>query len=140
MRKAAVAEWVLSRSRGSIRASAITGDLLEQAESRGPIWFWFSVIRTVLSGPVCFGLGLWMLCRTVQLVVMPVIFWRLLNPAGQWFAEIRSSPIQENCASRLVNRAATNLERACETSGDLGRRIERYIRQYWFQTKNCLIY
>jgi hypothetical protein len=31
------------------RAAAVTGDFLEEAESRGPVWFWSSVFRLVSS-------------------------------------------------------------------------------------------
>jgi hypothetical protein len=114
MRKAAVAEWILSRSRESDRASAITGDLMEQAESRGGIWFWFSLIRTVVRGPVSYGLGLWLLCRAVQRVVTPIVFWRLVNtPNRQWMPSIFLSiqGLQVICQFLIGRAVATRAPR-----------------------------
>ena len=49
MNTASIAEWVLSRFTTPGRAASIVGDLTENADSRGGVWFWFSVIRTALS-------------------------------------------------------------------------------------------
>jgi len=49
MRKADVAEWLLSLTTSPVRASSIAGDLAEQAPLHGQGWFWGSLIRTLAS-------------------------------------------------------------------------------------------
>jgi hypothetical protein len=44
-----IAEFVLSCVLPAERAAAVTGDFLEEAEARGQLWFWSSVLRTVAS-------------------------------------------------------------------------------------------
>jgi hypothetical protein len=46
MRKAAVAEWMLSLVVPRAAAAAIAGDLIEDAERHGGTWFWTSVAGT----------------------------------------------------------------------------------------------
>jgi hypothetical protein len=49
MRKARIAEWMVSLVSSPERAVSTVGDLLESAAERGPFWFWISVARTTLS-------------------------------------------------------------------------------------------
>ena len=49
MRKADIAEWVLSLTTTPERASSTAGDLLEGATTRGTVWFWASLVRTTAS-------------------------------------------------------------------------------------------
>jgi hypothetical protein len=49
MRRASIAEWILSRATTPERAATIVGDLVEGAESHGTVWFWLSVIQTAFS-------------------------------------------------------------------------------------------
>jgi hypothetical protein len=49
MPKTTPAEWLLSRITGTTRAAAIYGDLLELAQTRGPLWFWTAYARTLLA-------------------------------------------------------------------------------------------
>jgi hypothetical protein len=44
-----IAEFVLSLALPAERASAVTGDFLEEAAARGGLWFWSSVGRTLAS-------------------------------------------------------------------------------------------
>jgi hypothetical protein len=48
MRKAAVAEWLLSLVVPREAAASIAGDLVEDAARRGGIWFWSSVAGTLV--------------------------------------------------------------------------------------------
>jgi hypothetical protein len=49
MRKARLAELILSLVTSRERASSTAGDLMEEVPARGIFWFWSSVCRTVLS-------------------------------------------------------------------------------------------
>ena len=49
MRNAQVAEWILSLVTSPDRAASTVGDLMESATTRGALWFWIGVLRTVLS-------------------------------------------------------------------------------------------
>ena len=49
MHSARVAEWILSQVLPPDRAASTIGDWLEDAAERGPVWFWSSVFRTLLS-------------------------------------------------------------------------------------------
>jgi hypothetical protein len=44
-----LAELVLSCVLPADRAAAVTGDFLEEAGSRGRVWFWSSILRTIIS-------------------------------------------------------------------------------------------
>jgi hypothetical protein len=46
MRKADIAEWILSLTTTPERAAATAGDLMEGASARGTLWFWSSLMRT----------------------------------------------------------------------------------------------
>jgi hypothetical protein len=46
MRKATIAEWILSLTVAPERAATTVGDLLEAGSDRGPLWFWSSILRT----------------------------------------------------------------------------------------------
>jgi hypothetical protein len=52
MRKASLAEFLLSLVAPRDQAASMTGDFLEQAERRGRAWFWYSVVRTSLAWSV----------------------------------------------------------------------------------------
>jgi hypothetical protein len=49
MRNAAAAEWILSLVVAPDRAASTVGDLVEEASSRGTLWFWSSLLRTACS-------------------------------------------------------------------------------------------
>ena len=49
MHNAVVAEWILSLVVAPDRATSSAGDLVEEASSRGSLWFWSSVFRTAGS-------------------------------------------------------------------------------------------
>ncbi len=49
MRKLLLAEWVLARLTGRVRAAAIVGDLVEVSSAKGRTWLWFSIIRVILA-------------------------------------------------------------------------------------------
>jgi hypothetical protein len=49
MRKGALAEWILSLTIPRDRAASTAGDLMEDASTRGALWFWSSVLRTAAS-------------------------------------------------------------------------------------------
>jgi hypothetical protein len=49
MPDARVAEWVLAQVLPPDRAASTVGDWMEDAEARGPVWFWSCVFRIVLS-------------------------------------------------------------------------------------------
>lgn len=49
MRKPDIAEWILSLTTTPERASSTAGDLLEEATTRGTVWFWASLVRTTAS-------------------------------------------------------------------------------------------
>jgi hypothetical protein len=51
MLNASVAEWLLSLVASPEQAAGITGDFVEQAQSRGAVWFWWSVVRTWVALP-----------------------------------------------------------------------------------------
>ena len=70
MHNATVAEWILSLVATPDRAASTVGDLVEEATSRGTLWFWSSVLRTA-------GSHLWH-----DLTVSPL---RMLGLAFRWF-------------------------------------------------------
>jgi hypothetical protein len=49
MRRADVAEWILSLGTSRERAASITGDLTEEVGARGAVWFWSAVARTTAA-------------------------------------------------------------------------------------------
>jgi hypothetical protein len=49
MRKAGIAEAILSLTTSGDHAAAIAGDLVQQAPLKGAMWFWGSVVRTTTS-------------------------------------------------------------------------------------------
>src|SRR5688572_23422368 len=49
MFKADVAEWILSMTTTSERATATAGDLMQESSARGNLWFWSSLLRTTAS-------------------------------------------------------------------------------------------
>jgi hypothetical protein len=50
MRKASLAEFLLSLVAPQEQAASMTGDFPEQADRRGRAWFWYSVVRLVGRG------------------------------------------------------------------------------------------
>jgi hypothetical protein len=49
MHSASFAEWIIARFTSAKRAASIVGDLLELIPQKGPLWFWLSTARVVLS-------------------------------------------------------------------------------------------
>jgi hypothetical protein len=44
-----IAEWILALVTRQDRAMSTTGDLTEEAATRGVVWFWSHVVRTAAS-------------------------------------------------------------------------------------------
>jgi len=49
MPEGGLAQWLLSRATTPERADAVLGDCLEQAQLRGQLWFWKSILQTAVS-------------------------------------------------------------------------------------------
>jgi hypothetical protein len=49
MHRVSIAEWVVARFTGKKRAASIVGDLLELEPQKGPLWFWLSLTKVVVS-------------------------------------------------------------------------------------------
>jgi len=49
MPEGGLAQWLLTRATTPERADAVVGDCLEQAQSRGQLWFWKSILQTAVS-------------------------------------------------------------------------------------------
>ena len=49
MRSICLAEWMLSLVTAPDRATSTAGDLAEERATRGPLWFWDAILRTVAS-------------------------------------------------------------------------------------------
>jgi hypothetical protein len=49
MRNVHLAEWLLALVVSRENAASVAGDLLEEARTRGTVWFWFSLAGTVCS-------------------------------------------------------------------------------------------
>jgi hypothetical protein len=49
MRKASVAEWIVSRFTSKERATSIVGDFVELESQKGAMWFWLSIAGVLLS-------------------------------------------------------------------------------------------
>jgi hypothetical protein len=73
MRNAATAEWILSLV--SDNAASTVGDLVEEASSRGALWFWASVLRTACS-------HFWHDLSACPLRMVGLAFWGVL---ATWF-------------------------------------------------------
>ena len=71
MPSAAVAEWILSLVAPPDRAASTVGDLVEEASSRGTLWFWSCVLRTA-------GSHLWHDLTLSPLRMLGLAFW------GSW--------------------------------------------------------
>src|SRR5690349_5887002 len=101
MRKAAMAEWILSLVVAPDRAATTVADLIEDASTHGVSWFWSSVLRTALShvfrdlsaAPFrLMRLALWAWMAQVALTVsllIPVfaVGQVILNSWGPWVCE-----------------------------------------------------
>lgn len=70
MRNDRFAEIVLSLAASPERAASAVGDLIEEGESRGRLWFWWSLTRLVLS---CVGRDL--LFAPIRMAVSSAIAW-----------------------------------------------------------------
>jgi hypothetical protein len=68
MHNAAVAEWILSLVVAPDRAASTVGDLVEEATSRGTLWFWSCVLRTA-------GSHLWHELTVSPLRMFGLAFW-----------------------------------------------------------------
>ena len=68
MRNDATAEWILSLV--SDNAASTVGDLVEEASSRGALWFWASVLRTA-------GSHFWRDLSASPLAMVGLAFWGL---------------------------------------------------------------
>ena len=49
MRRAGLAQWILSLATTPDRSATTVGDVLEQSSTLGILWFWSSVVRTACS-------------------------------------------------------------------------------------------
>ncbi len=93
------AEVILSLATTPDRAASTAGDLLEEADTRGSLWFWSSVLRTAgsllwrdfRSAPLrMLWLGLWGFLAILELtfvilLVVSVTAAGVPNPAPLWF-------------------------------------------------------
>lgn len=92
MRKVALAEWILSLTVAADRAATTVGDLVEDASTRGVVWFWSSVLWTALShfwrdlnaSPLrMIKLALWGCLAESVLGFLAITFWQsILNTWG----------------------------------------------------------
>lgn len=90
MRKVAVAEWILSLTVAPDRAATTVGDLVEDASTRGVVWFWSSILWTALShfwrdlssSPfrmVRLALRGWLAqISLTTLIAVPLLVWQLI--------------------------------------------------------------
>ena len=85
MHNAAIAEWILSLVVAPDRAASTVGDLVEEASSRGPLWFWSCVLQTagshlwheLTASPLrMLGRGLW---GVAAIWVLSLMFGLLLS-------------------------------------------------------------
>jgi hypothetical protein len=49
MHSSSIAEWIVARFTDKQRAVSMVGDLVELEPQKGPLWFWLSLIRVVIS-------------------------------------------------------------------------------------------
>jgi hypothetical protein len=49
MHSSSIAEWIVARFTDEQRAVSMVGDLVELEPQKGPLWFWLSLIRVVIS-------------------------------------------------------------------------------------------
>jgi hypothetical protein len=49
MHSSSIAEWIVAHFTDKQRAASIVGDLLELEPHKGPLWFWLSLVRVVIS-------------------------------------------------------------------------------------------
>jgi hypothetical protein len=49
MHSSSIAEWIVARFTDKQRAASMVGDLVELEPQKGPPWFWFSLVRVVIS-------------------------------------------------------------------------------------------
>jgi hypothetical protein len=82
MRSALAADWILSLVAAQDRAASTVGDLVEEASSRGVLWFWSSVLRTA-------GSHLWHDLSVSPLRTVRLAFWGLL--ANWWLGFLLAS-------------------------------------------------
>jgi hypothetical protein len=68
MRNAAAAEWILSLVAEPDRAASTVGDLVEEASTRGTLWFWSSVLQTA-------GSHLWHALTVSPLRMLGLALW-----------------------------------------------------------------
>jgi hypothetical protein len=68
MHNATVAEWILSLVAAPDRAASTVGDLVEEASTRGVLWFWSSVLRTA-------GSHLWHDLTDIPLQMLWLALW-----------------------------------------------------------------
>jgi hypothetical protein len=103
MRKAQVAEWILSLVTSRELAASTAGDWMEEIPARGTLWFWCCVFRTVgalvwrdISADPLHMTGLavrawlvswkffFLLCLLFAFVVgLPVLIVKMINPGQQ---------------------------------------------------------
>jgi hypothetical protein len=49
MHSSSIAEWIVARYTDKQRAASMVGDLVELEPQKGPLWFWLSLVRVVIS-------------------------------------------------------------------------------------------
>src|SRR3981081_2060490 len=49
MHSSSIAEWIVARFTDKQRAVSMVADLVELEPQKGPLWFWLSLIRVVIS-------------------------------------------------------------------------------------------
>jgi hypothetical protein len=81
MLKAEFAELILSMALPPGSAASITGDLVEETRTRGPLWFWITLLRTAASAS-------W---RAFAEAPFRLAFWALAGLSGQFLCSIAIS-------------------------------------------------
>jgi hypothetical protein len=81
MLKAEFAELILSMALPPEPAASITGDLVEETRTRGPVWFWITLLRTAASAS-------W---RAFADAPFRLAFWALAGLAGQFLCSMAIS-------------------------------------------------
>ena len=91
MRESTFAERLLALIAPPERATAITGDLLEESRTRNAFWFWLQLVRTVLSlsGQAILTAPLLMTTLTIASISLLIIG---IPFSASWFRYVISSP------------------------------------------------
>lgn len=116
MRKAVLAEWVMSRLTDRSRAACVVGDLLETAAQQGSFWFWLCAARIVLR-------LIWRPAIAFVATFYVGLFWR------------REFMIQASILPYQTRQNVWDLILVCLRLGvPMGNMSEVHFRAVWFGT------